>query len=217
MKKILYFALLLFSSLIADTLEVDFGSFSKQILETPVSIIYIYLNWDENAQMTLSTFEQLATDTRDYYKCIKMSYSRENDLFLKLLGISAFPSFLVFAQGQKKGVVCGTWPLQELKKRIEDILSPDFAKLTRYELEERFISAIMKGDNDTIERIMETKILDQQTLMHYLEPNLPHFIVTQIPRPAMEVLRKVKELGISFQQAAPRIGDALINRCNDGI
>jgi len=104
--------------------EVNDAQFESEVLKAEVPVLVdFWAPWCGPCRMVAPIVEELAEEYGDRVKFLKMN-TDDNAKTAAHYGIRAIPTLLVFKGGQLVGQVIGFRPKSDLKKVVDQALSP---------------------------------------------------------------------------------------------
>ncbi len=97
-------------------------NFETEVLQSDIPVVVdFYADWCGPCKMMAPVFEEFAKETEGRIKVGKLNIDSDVEIAQKYR-IMSVPSFVVFRNGEKAGMLVGAMSFKELKENVEQVL-----------------------------------------------------------------------------------------------
>lgn len=97
-------------------------NFETEVLQSDIPVVVdFYADWCGPCKMMAPVFEEFAKETEGRIKVGKLNIDSDVEI-AQQYRIMSVPSFVVFRNGKKAGMLVGAMSLKELKENVEQML-----------------------------------------------------------------------------------------------
>lgn len=141
------------------------------------AIISVSTTWCAPCKVMKPVFEELARELSSSYVCARVDGDTSKELIAQW-GVNSFPSFVIFKEGKKVGMLSGAKSKDDFKQRLLELTTTfNFLELDEPARLNRFQTAIQEGDIAVVKVLLDLGLSSKQTLPAGMPPL---FVAAQI-------------------------------------